>query len=380
VAPQQTPGGFNHTLSSWRTISSLIDPRQILTKNGDTPKVRAAQRSGSDCSCPACGSPDTRVLYPGLSHVRRLEGGERRWDYEVRICESCGLGFMRPLPDIKTVQDFYPADYGCYCWREWNVAREVRSLKYRLARWRYEWRYSKSPASLARGIAASIAEWLAGRAFSYPMAVPLNMPKSARVLDVGYGTGLWLLVMAELGFRDLHGFDIDANPENRERLERAGVNLRSGDFTKSDFPDGSFDCVRMEHVFEHLANPVEVLARCRRLLKDDGVLLMCHPTIESLAFAAAGTDYEQLDLPRHIMHHTVRSTRFMLRRAGFQVERITRVPLARSFENSVNQKYAGRKLRIPHLLFLLLAPAYVTISRIARRGENIMVIARKTQG
>lgn len=255
--------------------------------------------------------------------------------------------------------------------------REAHSLKFRLAGWRHEWRTRKTPASLARGFAARTCEWLAGRTFTYGIAIPLGLPKSSRMLDVGYGSGLWLLAMAELGWRDLHGFDIDANPENRARLEQAGVNVRSGDFVKSDFPENSFDCIRLEHVFEHLPNPVEVLLKCRSLLKEGGLLLLSYPTIESLAFAAAGEDYEQLDLPRHITHQTVASTRFLLGRTGFAAERIARAPMARCFGSSVNARLQRRKIRIPPILFKILGPAYYAISKAARRGENIMVIARK---
>ena len=51
--------------------------------------------------------------------------------------------------------------------------------------------------------------------------MPVNLPRTARILDLGYGGGAWLLTMAGLGYRDLHGYDIDANSENAARLSRA---------------------------------------------------------------------------------------------------------------------------------------------------------------
>jgi ubiquinone/menaquinone biosynthesis C-methylase UbiE len=96
------------------------------------------------------------------------------------------------------------------------------------------------------------------------------------ILDVGCGTGTQLALYRRPGCR-LCG--IDLSPAMVERARRKlgdTAEVRCGDATQMDFPDGAFDLVTLVTVLHEVA-PVPrkgILAECRRVVKPDGRILV----------------------------------------------------------------------------------------------------------
>lgn len=96
----------------------------------------------------------------------------------------------------------------------------------------------------------------------------------ARVLEVGFGTGAFLLYLKELGFEC---WGIERRSVHDEALERKGLTIRSGDI--SDLPAEHFDLVCAMDVFEHLEKHeiIEMLRKIREVLKPGGRLVARFP-------------------------------------------------------------------------------------------------------
>src|SRR5690242_10440859 len=81
----------------------------------------------------------------------------------------------------------------------------------------------------------------------YAPLLPRN--KDARILDIGYGDGWFLLVCAKLGYRNLHGADF--NPAKRPYLTAAGIQLHTIKVSIVSllvpFPE-TFDFIHLSHV------------------------------------------------------------------------------------------------------------------------------------
>ena len=84
-----------------------------------------------------------------------------------------------------------------------------------------------------------------------------------------------------------------------------------------------WDMVTFHHSFEHMANPAEVLTAAFRLLCPGGRCLIRIPTVSSSAWEQFGVHWVQLDAPRHLFLHSVRSMTLLAGAAGFLLERIT---------------------------------------------------------
>ncbi len=254
--------------------------------------------------CVACGSSTFNVLIDGLEHKYTKKNGVNTWNYELIECSSCGLGSISPRPSSDLVSTFYSSDYELYNFNPKYIPR-INSLKYKLAKMKFAGILSKNNhdlSSLLKIGSATSTEYLTGRTFSFILGMPMQFPREAKILDLGFGSGAWLYNMAKLGYRHLSGCDIDANQSILDYLASAGVKISKGDFLKIDFPEAPFDIIRLEQVFEHLPDPIEILQRCRSLLKPGSFLLMTFPCFNSLCRNLSIVHWTGLQLPYHVFH------------------------------------------------------------------------------
>jgi hypothetical protein len=75
----------------------------------------------------------------------------------------------------------------------------------------------------------------------------------------------------------------------------------------------------MWHVLEHIPEPIGVLADVRRLLQEQGVLMVAVPNFSSLQSKFGQANWYHLDPPRHVNHFTSEGLCSLLKTAGFEV-------------------------------------------------------------
>ena len=333
--------------------------------------------AGDEVICSACASTQIAVAFANLVHERAEAGKVVRWPYRLLRCRGCGLGFVDPSPTMAIANSFYTSAYGNYQAPPEEGDGPITPLKRRVAQWRMRSVLRRDPTALAETLLGLAAETVAGKTVPAALGIPLQFPTDAALFDLGYGSGSWMESMAKLGYRNLHGYDIDANSDNVARLAAQGFQLSSGDFLENDYPEAAFDCIRLSHVFEHLIDPIPVLIRCRRMLKPGGVIAMSHPCIHSW-IAQLGFRYSpSLMLPMHLFHHTPRSTRLMLQQAGFTDIVTQPFSVAGQFAAMVNNSRRDRgKPMIPPRVFLALAPLYRLFGLATGRGDFMSAWAK----
>lgn len=133
------------------------------------------------------------------------------------------------------------------------------------------------------------------------------------VLDVGCGEGRLLRDMSVAGFRDLVGVD----PYVEADLDFPGVIIRNRDLSAVD---RAFDWVMMHHSFEHIPHPHATLREVHRVLRPGGRVLIRIPVADSYAWRTYGTDWVQLDPPRHLFLHTRQSMKILAKATDFVME------------------------------------------------------------
>ena len=145
---------------------------------------------------------------------------------------------------------------------------------------------------------------------------PVN--SNEKILDVGCGSGSWLLDMANLGYGNLFGCDPfienDISYGDRIFIQKADIHAIDGAHT--------FDRIHMKDSFEHVPDPLAVLQSAARLLKPTGTLDMSIPFFPNIAFDMFGPHWYQLDAPRHIVLHTTQSLRILAESAGLAIQEI----------------------------------------------------------
>jgi SAM-dependent methyltransferase len=103
--------------------------------------------------------------------------------------------------------------------------------------------------------------------------IAAHVDQDTVVLDLGAGAGF----VKQMDFRGVAGrvcgVDLDPRVLENPMLDEA----RIADAGRIPYPDDSFDVVFSANVFEHLTEPVEVLAEVARVLKPGGTFLVKTP-------------------------------------------------------------------------------------------------------
>jgi len=128
-----------------------------------------------------------------------------------------------------------------------------------------------------------------------------EIPAGCRILDLGCGNGRFVRYMRSQGY-DARGADIyDGFKETEAEMRRSGeIGPSVTPFSRSDltpyrlgFPDGTFDVVLSNEVFEHVADYRSTFDEVRRVTRPNGVNLHFFPgrytPIEQHTFVPLGT-------------------------------------------------------------------------------------------
>lgn len=152
----------------------------------------------------------------------------------------------------------------------------------------------------------------------------LDRVRPGKLLEVGCGDGRRLAMMRDLGW-EVRGQDVDSRAVEHAR-SAYDLDIHCGPLDELREANGAFNALILNHVIEHVPDPVETLVACRRLLKPGAPLVAATPNIESYGHTRFGWAWLALDPPRHL--HLF-SPRLLLRtatRAGFADVRVWTTP------------------------------------------------------
>jgi len=153
-----------------------------------------------------------------------------------------------------------------------------------------------------------------------------NVPEDRRILDVGFGNGLFLAVAQKEGWR------VDGIDSSRRNVDLAArkfsLKLSCSSLEDWEPGDGIYDAVSFWDVIEHLPNPDIALQKCHKLLKPNGLVLIGLPNDKSaLAFIACWLyrasfggikkGIESIYFLEHVAYYTLEALHTLLARNGF---------------------------------------------------------------
>jgi 2-polyprenyl-3-methyl-5-hydroxy-6-metoxy-1,4-benzoquinol methylase len=250
-------------------------------------------------ACKICGNTENNTLYK----VREMFMGLRE-KFTYQLCGSCGCMQLINVPD--ELGEYYPADK----YYSFNTANVKKVSGETLRKIKAEYLLFNKHRILGRALSIgyNIPEY-----FSWLKNANVNFDDA--ILDVGCGDGGLLVGLAKIGFTNLTGID----PYNeQDNIDYGGVKI----YKKTIFElDGSFNFIMLNHVFEHLDNPKETLERLYQMLKPDSYLLIRTPVMGTYAWKKYQENWMQLDAPRHLIIHSIKSMNIVAEQTGFVIQK-----------------------------------------------------------
>lgn len=170
--------------------------------------------------------------------------------------------------------------------------------------------------ALPARLAAVAAPDLGARNFAITLrkvgALTAGRPKVS-LLDVGCGSGMLVFGLSLVAGVDVEGVDPFATGD---RTFSTGAQLRRGAL---DDVDDTFDVIMFHHSLEHTRTPQTVLTLAGERLKPGGRVLVRVPTVSSQAYEEYGSDWIQLDAPRHLFLPSREGLERLVHSAALQV-------------------------------------------------------------
>ena len=260
-------------------------------------------RTAPVSECPLCGQEDGYVLF---SAPDRLHGTPGEFTY--RRCADCKTVFQDPRIVCDDLHLCYPSEYLTHHSPQGSAPEPVPSRKLSSIRDRVR----KSIVGAVRGqpmggVLGTIGRVLAAsrrlreRAFQnfVPDILLPSRPGQLRALEIGCGSGKLLLGLSRAGWRS-EGIEVDPIAAQIAR-ETSGRPVQVGDFRKEHLPSGYYDLIVLNHVLEHLENPISALQRVQKLLAPGGRVVVFYPNPGGLGARVYGIHWLAWDVPRHLV-------------------------------------------------------------------------------
>jgi 2-polyprenyl-3-methyl-5-hydroxy-6-metoxy-1,4-benzoquinol methylase len=233
-------------------------------------------------ACPICGERKIEPL-----HRQRFvleEGHPLKDGYDVAHCCLCGFVYA----DVAATQADYDAFYAQMS------------------------KYEDAATSTGSGESLQDQERLRKTAELVSAELP---SREARILDIGCAGGGLLYAFRQLGYEDLVG--VDPSPAcARQTRERTGEAYH-GWITSLPHEIGTFDCIILSHVLEHVLDVSAAIQALAPLLRPDGRVFLEVPNAVRYAdhVYAPFQDFNT----EHINHFSARSLDNAMQLRGFAV-------------------------------------------------------------
>lgn len=252
--------------------------------------------------CLACGDGGV-ALYEGLRD--HLAGAPGRWRMVQCADPLCALLWLDPKP----LQEDLIKAYASYHTHGRQRGRSAAQL-------------GLSALNAACKLASRALELgsVLGRQRRQLRTMYLGAGRPGRLLEVGCGSGRFLDRMRRAGWA-VQGTDIDPAVAARIR-GRYAIDIDVGELHSLRYAADSFDAVALSQVIEHVHDPRQLLAECRRLLRPGGRLVLSTPNARGLAHRRYGRFWRGLEPPRHLQVFTPQALARCVTDAGLRVRQL----------------------------------------------------------
>jgi len=339
-------------------------------------------RSASLPICPFCKNAGIH-LYRNITD--RLFGGPGQWNF--RKCENrqCGAIWLDPMP-IK--EDIWKGYINYYTHEDTSspsdtkVKRIFQMIKdgYYARKFGY---FNQTTASWQKLLSMLIYLHPVKSASLDSSVMFLSALPGGRLLDVGCGNGDRLFLLKSLGW-EVEGVDFDQSAV--DVASSKGLSVYTGELEAQKFSENSYDAIILNHLIEHVYEPVKLLQECYRVMKPGAVLVASTPNSGSLSHRLFHKDWRGLEAPRHLHIFNRNVLERVAIDSGLEIVSnrtiLTSIaPIIQSYELKAIGKVAYRSIRQNAVQYFIVRSLMMIESLMllfnSNIGENAVIIAKK---
>lgn len=225
--------------------------------------------------CPRCGLDKPRFRY-------KLQRSN------IVTCTSCGFSYVNPRVSSEWIY------YKLQQWAHKDVVDDVR---------------------LQQAFSAETQDYYSR---FLQRVEPHVSPGERRLLDIGCGTGQFLMVARDCNWQ-CHGLEIGTASATYATNE-LGLDVQQGSLYDTVLDSETYSLISIIEVIEHLENPVQALQVIHNALMTDGLLLLTTPNFNCLFRRLFGPGWWVVNCEdEHIMMFDLESLTGILEENGFDV-------------------------------------------------------------
>ena len=261
IRPDKLHDEFNELLAE-EIRDFFLDKETLQLKKGVAKWV----------NCPACDNHDFKPYV-------------EKDGFKLQACNSCGLVFVNPRPDERSLISFFSQSKAMNLYSE--MVEETKSERYDL-------------------IFRPLAEFINNN----------YGKRGGHLLEVGCGSGLFLEVMAK---ENANWILKGVEPSERavEICKSKDIDVFHGSLEELN-ENNKYDLIVFWAVFDHFFDPLMIVKKVYKLLKSGGTLLIGNMNIDGFDSTILGPDNFAFTPPERQNFFGEKSMKVMLERAGFK--------------------------------------------------------------
>lgn len=265
-------------------------------------------------ACPSCGSDQLQAMIEAEDHTVSHQR------FTILQCGRCGLRFTQDVPGPDSIGQFYRSDnYISHT----DTNKGLVNRLYHLIR----------------------KQTLAAK---HRLIQTVTRLEQGKLLDVGAGTGAFAAYMQSRGW-DTTGLE----PDEGARAQAGSlydIRLQPAEKLYGLSAD-EFDAITLWHVLEHVHELHPYLDQLKKVLKQEGRLVIAVPNYTSYDAAVYKGAWAAYDVPRHLYHFSPDAMDDLLERHGFYLQATQPMWFDSYYISMLSEKYLHGHGRILKAVF-----------------------------
>lgn len=165
-----------------------------------------------------------------------------------------------------------------------------------------------------------------------------EQPKKGKLLDIGAGTGDFLLTAKNYGWETI---GVEPSERAKNIAKQKGISFVE---EIDSLENNSLDVITMWHVLEHVPDLEFQIQELKRLLKPTGTLIVAVPNYKSFDANHYQTFWAAYDVPIHFWHFSKKSIQLLFERVDMKLEKILPMKFDSFYVSLLSEKYKTGKM------------------------------------